>query len=413
MAQGSVQTRAIYRAVYRDGRREVGESFPTRKKAEEWLREQGRRGTVRAGQPSYRARFRDPQGVQQSKTFAKKGDADRWLNGQLASAASGDFIDPRAGRVTLRDYGEAWAKMQPHRPSTARATKTRLATVTAALGDRPLGKLRQSEVQAFVAGLAKTHAASTVEATYRLLSSVMKAAVDDRVIARTPCKNVSLPRSDAGEVVPMTAVEMQRLLASMTARLQPSVVVVAGSGLRQGELFGLTVDRVDWLRRTIRVDRQLVGMVDGAPVFGPPKTPASNRTIPVPEELLEVLTEHLRERGEGPERLLFTNAAGRPVTRARASDAWRLAVGKAGLSARGWHDLRHFYASLLIQQNLSVKVVQKRLGHRSAVETLDTYGHLWPDSEDDTRNAVAGVLGPLLADPAPPSCDHSVTKTAP
>jgi integrase len=58
-----------------------------------------------------------------------------------------------------------------------------------------------------------------------------------------------------------------------------------------------------------------------------------------------------------------------------------------------FHDLRHYYASLLIQHGESVKVVQKRLGHKSAVETLDTYSHLWPDSEDRTREAVDQVLG--------------------
>jgi hypothetical protein len=58
-----------------------------------------------------------------------------------------------------------------------------------------------------------------------------------------------------------------------------------------------------------------------------------------------------------------------------------------------FHDLRHFYASLLIRAGESVKSVQRRLGHKSAVETLDTYSHLWPDSEDRTREAVDAVLG--------------------
>jgi integrase len=58
-----------------------------------------------------------------------------------------------------------------------------------------------------------------------------------------------------------------------------------------------------------------------------------------------------------------------------------------------WHDLRHYYASLLIRHGESVKTVQARLGHASAVETLDTYTHLWPDSEDRTRQAVESELG--------------------
>jgi integrase len=65
-----------------------------------------------------------------------------------------------------------------------------------------------------------------------------------------------------------------------------------------------------------------------------------------------------------------------------------------------FHDLRHFYASLLIRHGESVKVIQARLGHASASETLDTYSHLWPDSEDRTREAVDAVLGASCADMA-------------
>jgi integrase len=59
----------------------------------------------------------------------------------------------------------------------------------------------------------------------------------------------------------------------------------------------------------------------------------------------------------------------------------------------GFHSLRHYFASLLIRHGESVKTVQARLGHASAVETLDTYSHLWPDSDDRTREAIDSVLG--------------------
>jgi integrase len=72
---------------------------------------------------------------------------------------------------------------------------------------------------------------------------------------------------------------------------------------------------------------------------------------------------------------------------------WRPAVKGAGLSGVTRHSLRHFYASLLIRHGESVKTVQARLGQPSAAETLDTYSHLWPDSDDRTRAAVDSVLG--------------------
>ena len=66
---------------------------------------------------------------------------------------------------------------------------------------------------------------------------------------------------------------------------------------------------------------------------------------------------------------------------------------RAGLSDEiTLHDLRHFYASLLIRNGANVKLVQARLGHKSATETLDTYGHLWPDADEQTRNILNEAL---------------------
>jgi integrase len=91
--------------------------------------------------------------------------------------------------------------------------------------------------------------------------------------------------------------------------------------------------------------------------------------------------------GPGPDRLLFTNSAGRATRRNAFSALWSKSAAEAETGAT-CHSLRHFYASLLIRHGESVKTVQRRLGHKSATETLDTYGHLWPDTDDRTREAV-------------------------
>ena len=108
-----------------------------------------------------------------------------------------------------------------------------------------------------------------------------------------------------------------------------------------------------------------------------------------------LLPDQRRERRTRAESggLVFT-LSGKPITRQTFGHKWRPAVAKAGLPAgTGFHALRHYYASLLIRHGESVKTVQARLGHASAVETLDTYSHLWPDSDDRTRDAIDSVLG--------------------
>jgi integrase len=106
------------------------------------------------------------------------------------------------------------------------------------------------------------------------------------------------------------------------------------------------------------------------------------------------------ERVRRPAQLLFTTPDGRPLRQTSFSKlAWVPARVAAGLpSGVTFHDLRHYYASLLIRHGESVEVVQARLGHATAAETLDTYSHLWLDSEDRTRSAVDDVLGQVNAD---------------
>lgn len=172
------------------------------------------------------------------------------------------------------------------------------------------------------------------------------------------------------------------------------VVLAAGTGVRQGEAFAVTTDRIDLLRRQLRVDRQLVLLPGDGPAFAPPKTYASNRTVPLPQVVVDAVAAHMAAQPPGVDGLLFTNDDGEPIRRTRFSGVWRPAVKAAGAPVgTGFHALRHYYASLPIRHGESVKVVRARLGHSSAAETLSTYSHLWPDNEDRTRAAVDEVLG--------------------
>lgn len=348
----------------------------------------------------YRARWREyPGGPQKTRQFERKGDAERFLDGVRGELARGLYIDPDGGRVRFREYAEQWRTAQIHRASTAAQAETYLRVhAYPYLGNRELGTVRRSEIQAWVKQRSDVLAPSTVEVVYRWVATVFKAAVADRLIPASPCANVKLPKKDAAELVPLTVDEVERLAAAMPERYRALIVFDAGMGLRQGECFGLTVDRIDFLRRHVRVDRQLVDVVKGQPVFGPPKSQAGFRTVPMPAVVGDALSAHLARFGTGSHGLVFTNTLGRPLRRSALGTAWHRAARAAEIPEWAtFHDLRHFYASLLISRGCSVKTVQRRLGHQSAMETLDTYSHLWPDSDDETRDAVDSVLGGLRA----------------
>jgi integrase len=166
-------------------------------------------------------------------------------------------------------------------------------------------------------------------------------------------------------------------------------LVLAGSGLRIGELLGLGTFDVDYLRRTIRVDRQR--LQSGA--IAPLKTKTSRRTVPVGRTIVDALTNHLAAY-PGTDEALFVDELGRPLTYTRWKKALAAASTSAGLDVTS-HDFRHFAASALISGGASVKQVQTFLGHASAVITLRTYAHLFPGDEDRTRDVLDAALSPL------------------
>lgn len=355
----------------------------------------------------YRARYRTPDGASRSATFTLKIEAEQFLAGIEVKKASGAFVDPVAGRIMFGEYATAWVERQPHRDTTAVGWEVALRKhIIPTFGKMALSAVKTSDVQAWIVAIGRDEygddgevvrrglSPATIKVMYGKLAAIFRSALDDQLIHRTPCsaKGVRLPREAGGEVHPMTADQVLAIANAVPAHYRALVVLIAGTGLRPGEAIGVTNDRVDWIRRRITVDRQLVTLANKAPAFGPPKNPSSNRTVVVPEDVISILSQHVAEYGLGPDGLLFADDKHDPIRRNALGHAWRRAAPVAGVEAFSWHDLRHYAASVMIDQGASVKAVQKQLGHASATTTLDTYAHLWPDAEDTTRAALsAGV----------------------
>jgi integrase len=173
-------------------------------------------------------------------------------------------------------------------------------------------------------------------------------------------------------------------------RWQAIPVVLAGSGLRIGELLGLRKGDVDFLRRTIKIERQRLQSNAVAPL----KTKSSRRTVPVGQVVIDALAAHLTEYPASAE-ALFVDEFGDSLTYRRWKRLLTDATKGAGVELTS-HSYRHFAASALISRGASVKQVQTFLGHASAVITLRTYAHLWPGDEDRTQNVLDAALRPLV-----------------
>lgn len=361
--------------------------------------------------------WRDHDGRQRSKSFERKGDAQKHLATVEADLLRGTYVDPRSGRVTLAEYAEDWMSKQQWRHATRTLADSHMRNhIGPALGSRSLVSITRTDVQGFVKSLSSGENAlspKTVDAIYRRLVSIFEAAVYDRKIARSPAVKITLPKINktvADSVVALDLDDVYRIADAAPPWLTAFVWTIATAGLRPGEAAGLTFERVDFMRREIHVDRQLTTIVRDASetpvgetrttaVLAPTKTESSVRRIPIADSLVVELSRHLAEIEPCPfedgATLLFTNSKGAPLRRNTMGDAWNRIRNKLDLppAARGWHSLRHTYASWLIEAGLSVKTVQARLGHASATETLEVYSHLWPDSDDDTRAAIESRLG--------------------
>lgn len=358
----------------------------------------------------YRARFRDHSGREHAKHFARKVDAQSWLDEQTAALVTGQFVDPKAGKITFKQFAEQWRKDQlHHRPATAKQCESRLRLwVYPRIGDRPMSTIRRSDVQRVVTLASEKLAAATVEVVYSYVAGVFKAAVVDKVVPSSPCVKIKLPEKTSTKIVPLTTEQVSVIAGKVDARYRAMVLLAAATGLRSGELRGLTIDRlspalhlrsdVPPKRAVLRIDRQLDGVDEnGEPVFAPPKTPAADRSVPVPGNVAVMLADHLAEYGPGAGGLVFSIGRRTPLERSRAGHLWRAAVDGMNLRPRsGWHDLRHYHASLLIADGLSPRAVADRLGHEDPAETLRTYAHLWESDEERavtaTETALRGVI---------------------
>ncbi|MGO9780046.1 MAG: tyrosine-type recombinase/integrase [Streptosporangiaceae bacterium] len=338
-----------------------------------------------------------PDGREQTKAFAKKTEADRYGAAQETDAARGTYVNPRRGAELLREYGErVYLPSLVHlRPNSAATYTTHLRKhVWPLLGDRQMRTLGRGDGKAFVTAKSAELAPTTVETVYAVLRALGNAAVDDGVIPVNPFARVPLPKKSPRVLEPLEPAAVLALADALPPRLRVALALAAGAGLRFGEATGLTVPRVDFLRRRVQVLEQAQ---NGA--LAPLKTKASRRTVPVGEWVLQEVSAHMQRYGPGPGQLVMSNAAGRVVQRNAFGESWRAAVEAAGLP-RGtrYHDLRHFFASALIAANLNPKVIQARLGHATIAETMDTYGHLFPDSEELGRGAVDDALAAAQAE---------------
>lgn len=346
---------------------------------------------------AWQVRYRDPDRVERSRTFRTRDEADRFARKVEVSKDEGTYIDPTLGRTLFRDWAEDWlASVTPAlKPTTSSGYRTLLRKhILPAFAVVPLAKIRPVDVRRFVADLSdQGMSSSRIRSTYFLLQAILRAAVESAYIGRSPCLGVKLPRALVREMLFLSAVEVKRIGDAVPDQYRALVYLLAYGGLRWGEAAALRRKNVNVLRRRVEVAESLSD-VDGHLHFGPTKTHQA-RQIAIPKSLNEQLRTHL-ERYVNKDRnaLVFTSPEGDPLRLPNfRRRVWWPALDEAGIPrAVRIHDLRHTCASLLIAQAAHPKAIQQHLGHSSISVTLDRYGHLFPDQQDQVADALDEII---------------------
>lgn len=363
------------------------------------------------GKPRYDVNYREPDGRRRRKTFLKKSDADRFAVAVEADKARGAYVDPDAGKVTFQRYAEQWLAAQTSdvtsRESIERSLRLHVYPI---LGPKQMRAIKPSTIQAWLRGLAMS---STYQrAILGNVSSILAAAVDDDLITKNPCRagSVRAPKREPRKVVPWSSERVRSVRASLPDRYRVVATLAAGLGLRQGEVFGLAVEDVDFLRGEVKVRRQVRLFSDGTKAYRLPKG-NKERTVPLPGSVRDALAAHLAAHPARPVTLPWGTGDGKPVTvelvvttpQGEALQRntfnrriWTPALSAAGVEQTrddGMHALRHHYASVLLDAGESIKAVSEYLGHSDPGFTLRTYTHLMPSSAERTKRAVDDALG--------------------
>ena len=330
-------------------------------------------------------------------------EARQVLVERMSERRTGKFRVPRDKMTVgelVRKWKENYLTVQQQlgrlKRSTLRSYLSNLdGHIAPFFGAMPLSDVRLASVQQFIKVLlSKGLSPKTIGNVIVILKEMFKHAVQWGHLDANPVQYVERPRGEDKEMDVFTPDEIRRLLDAQEEPLRTLLLTAVLTGMRQGELFGLQWEDIDFARHVIHVRRSL-----WHGTLGTPKSRRSRRAIDMPPTLEQALQQLLTTRRS---EFVFCSERGTPID----ADNFRhrdfpAALRRAELRRIRFHDLRHTYTSLLIAHGAHPKYIQAQLGHASIQTTLDRYGHLMPQlHQAEAQKLDQLVFGQQAAPPA-------------
>jgi len=313
---------------------------------------------------------------------------------------------------TVAAYLAAWLERERQRvrPSTWRGRDHHArAYLVPAIGTVPLDKLTPAHVERMTADLVASGRSPRTASHARVtLRRALSDAVRDGLVHRNVAALARPPRVTRRTIEPgrdyLDAAQLRRLLTVATEyRVGALVTVAATTGLRQGELLGLSWDDIDWQDGTLTVRRSLARAWDGGYELATPKTGRSRRSVNLASVTVDALRREEREQHaewqaagsawQDTDRLVFTDAVGRPHNPDTVRRAFHELLRATGLPRVPFHGLRHSAATALLSAGVPLRVVSDLLGHSGIAITADYYAHVERDLRREAADAMDRALG--------------------
>jgi len=244
----------------------------------------------------------------------------------------------------------------------------------------------------------------TIEVIHVILHKSLDYAVKRVLIGRNPTDLTNPPRPYKKEMKFYDENETnQFLLAAHGDRNEVLYQLVLATGLRQSEALGLKWSDLDLEKCTLTVQRQLIRNFKKGDYFKTTKTASGRRSIKIGKQTLEKLKEHKKNQdlekmeAESWEEndLVFPSRLGTPMDQSNLLRSFKSLIRKSGLKEIRFHDLRHTAASLMLNHGVPVIIVSKRLGHSKVSVTLDTYGHIMNELQDEAAEPIDDLITPV------------------
>lgn len=364
-------------------------------------------GTIRQRPDGrWEARLPIPGGARRSKSVYGRTQTEVLEKIARVRADLAGGIRPTGERLTVGAHLTEWLEsVRP--PNTRHSTFDRYEAIVRlyllpALGRIPLARLEPADVERLLGSVARTRSHRTASHVRAVLRTALNRAVRHRRVAHNAASDATWRQPPTAPVRVLDDEERQILFGAIAGDpLEPLYRTAIGTGARQGELLGLRWSDVDLDERTITI-RQQLQRVDGELVLVPTKTERSRRTVDLYDSLAETLRRHKVRQAEALLSLgrrqsardyVFLSEAGTPLDGSNVTKHLQVLLARAGAPRIRFHDLRHLTATVLLEEDVDIRVVADILGHSTTRLTHDTYQHVIPRLRSEAVAKLARGLG--------------------